>query len=138
MAYIADNTFRLPRPSYQVISMFALIGFFVGLTVLDTTHKAGLYTLILLTSMPHAAFQAIIYPWRSQTVKGSTYAAVAFAVQNSVGQLASVFAAQVSEFCLFHMMSSELINWTYGVDFPLAIRSEVYCSFHRLRDISCP
>lgn len=97
MAYIVDNTYRFPRPGYQIISMFALIGFFVGLTVLDTTHKAGLYTLILLTSIPHAAFGAIIYPWRSQTVKGSTYAAVAYAVQNSIGQLASVFSAQVSE-----------------------------------------
>ncbi|EIM81962.1 MFS general substrate transporter [Stereum hirsutum FP-91666 SS1] len=95
MAYVVDNTFRFPRPGYQIMSMLALIGFFVGLTVLDTTHKAGLYTLILLTSMPHAAFQAIIYPWRSQTVKGSTYVAVAFAVQNSVGQLASVFSAQI-------------------------------------------
>lgn len=72
-----------------------LIGFFVGLTVLTTDKKAGLYTLIILTSIPHAAFQAIIYPWRSQTVRGSTYVATAFAFQNSVGQLAGIFAPQI-------------------------------------------
>lgn len=97
MAYIVDNTYRFPRPGFQIISMLALIGFFVGLTVLDTTHKAGLYALILLTAIPNAAFGANIYPWRAQTVKGSTYAAVAYAVSNSVGQFASVFSAQVSE-----------------------------------------
>ncbi|KAG7448395.1 MFS general substrate transporter [Guyanagaster necrorhizus] len=92
-AWISDHTFKIPRPVYMLVSLVVLIGTFIGLTV--CRNNAGLLTLILLTAIPYAIYQTMIYPWRSQSTKGSAYASFAFAFQNSVGQIASIFAAQI-------------------------------------------
>ncbi|KAK0482181.1 MFS general substrate transporter [Armillaria novae-zelandiae] len=92
-AWISDHSFRIPRPVYMLVSLVLLIGTFIGLAV--CRNNAGLLTLILLTAIPYAAYQVMIFPWRSQSTKGSSYASFAFAFQNSVGQIASIFAAQI-------------------------------------------
>ncbi|KAK0219920.1 MFS general substrate transporter [Armillaria fumosa] len=89
----ACKVFKIPRPVYMLVSLVFLIGTFIGLAV--CRNNSGLLTLILLTAIPYAAYQVMIFPWRSQSIKGSSYASFAFAFQNSVGQIASIFAAQI-------------------------------------------
>ncbi|ORY35300.1 MFS general substrate transporter [Naematelia encephala] len=94
-SYYVDRQYRIPRPVFQLAAMIMMIGLFAGLTVLPPTSKGPLMALILLFGIPSAVFQSMIYPWRSQTVKGSSYAAFAFAFQNSIGQLAGIFSPQI-------------------------------------------
>ncbi|KAK0192494.1 MFS general substrate transporter [Armillaria mellea] len=92
-AWISDHSFKIPRPVYMLISLVLLVGTFIGLAVCQ--NNAGLLTLILLTAIPYAVYQVMVFPWRSQSTKGSSYASFAFAFQNSIGQIASIFAAQI-------------------------------------------
>ena len=77
----------------MLVSLVLLIDAFIGLAV--CRNNSGLLTLILLTAIPYAVYQVMVFPWRSQSTKGSSYASFAFAFQNSVGQIASIFAAQI-------------------------------------------
>ncbi|KAK0437463.1 MFS general substrate transporter [Desarmillaria tabescens] len=86
-AWISDHTFKISRPVYMLVSLVVLIGTFIGLN--------RLLTLILFTAIPYAIYQTMIFPWRSQSTKGSSYASLYVAFQNSVGQIASIFAAQI-------------------------------------------
>jgi hypothetical protein len=95
ISFYLDRQYRVPRPVFMFGSTIAMLGIFGGLIALKKTQKAPIYALILLFSIPSAIFQCSIYPWRAQTVKGASHAATAFAVQNSVGQMASIFASQI-------------------------------------------
>ncbi|KAK4688127.1 hypothetical protein P7C73_g1988, partial [Tremellales sp. Uapishka_1] len=95
VSYVVDRQFRVPRPGFMLGATAAMLAIFGGLIGLKKTQKGPIYACILLFSIPSAVFQSMIYPWRSQTVKGCAFAATAFAIQNSIGQLASIFATQI-------------------------------------------
>ncbi|GAA5891745.1 hypothetical protein JCM6882_006192 [Rhodosporidiobolus microsporus] len=92
-AWICDRFTKIPRPAYLLGNAVVLIGLFCGLAFCRSTK--GLYALICVLQVFAGWAINIYWPWRAQTLKGASYAAVAIGFQNGGGGLAGFYTSQI-------------------------------------------
>ncbi|GAA6008863.1 hypothetical protein JCM10207_001750 [Rhodosporidiobolus poonsookiae] len=92
-AWIVDRSTRIPRPAFLLGNCVVLIGLFCGLAFCRST--GGLYALICILQGFAGWTINIYWPWRAQTLKGASYAAVAIGLQNGGGGIAGFYTSQI-------------------------------------------
>ncbi|WVQ85841.1 hypothetical protein IAT38_008009 [Cryptococcus sp. DSM 104549] len=92
-AWLSDRTYNIPRPIYGITTKFIVLGAFIGLVTV--TNKPALYALIIIATVGSSGINAIMMPWRAQSLRGTTNAAFAFAFQNGIAQIGGIIGPQI-------------------------------------------
>ncbi|WWC93185.1 hypothetical protein V866_000018 [Kwoniella sp. B9012] len=92
-AWLSDQTLGIPKPLYLIGAITWTMTSFFCLAFVK--NKPALYALTIFAKIGSASFFAVLWPWRSQTMKGATSTAFVFSFQNGMAQWSGMIGPQV-------------------------------------------